>query len=127
MIAVEVVQELAHRVDPRRFRRQIKDRRIMATVGVVAHFEFKPGHEAEVESFFQDGKLVVDGQPATTLWFAFRLGLTTYGAFAAFANEADRDALLAAGGPKSARTNAHLFERPPSFEKVDIVAARTPG
>jgi hypothetical protein len=98
----------------------------MATVGVLARFEFKPGNEAEVESFFRHGQLVVEGQPATTLWFAFRLGLTTYGAFAAFANEADRDALLSAGGPQSARTNAQLFERPPSFEKVDIVAARTP-
>ena len=46
----------------------------------------KPGNEAEVESFFQHGKLVVEGQPATTLWFAFRLGLTTYGAFAVFAD-----------------------------------------
>ena len=33
--------------------------------------------------------------------------------------------LLAAGGPRASRQNADLFEHPPSFEKVDIVAART--
>jgi hypothetical protein len=97
----------------------------MDTVGVLAKFEFKAGNEAAVERFFRQGQLVVQGQPETTQWFAYRLGTTTYGAFATFANEEDRDALLSAGGPRSSRENADLFEHPPSFEKVDIVAART--
>jgi hypothetical protein len=67
----------------------------------------------------------VEGQPETTQWFAYRLGATTYGAFAVFANDEDREALLLAGGPRASRANADLFERAPLFEKVDIVAART--
>jgi hypothetical protein len=97
----------------------------MVTVGVLAKFEFKAGNEAAVEQFFRQGQLVVEGQPETTQWFAYRLAATTYGAFAVFANDEDRQALLAAGGPRASRESADLFERAPSFEQVDIVAART--
>jgi hypothetical protein len=97
----------------------------MVTVGVTARFEFKPGNEAAVEQLFNDGRCVVQGQPETTQWFAYRLGPTIYGAFAVFANDADREALLSAGGPRASRESAELFERPPSFEKVDLVAIRT--
>jgi hypothetical protein len=97
----------------------------MVTVGVLATFEFTAGREAAVEQFFRQGQLVVEGQPDTTQWFAYRLGATTYGAFAVFANDEDRDALLSAGGPRASRESAFLFEREPMFEKVDIVAART--
>jgi hypothetical protein len=97
----------------------------MLTVGVLAKFEFKAGNDAAVDRFFQQGQLVVEEQPSTTQWFAYKIGATTYGAFAVFAGEEDREALLAAGGPRASRQNADLFEHPPSFEKVDIVAVRT--
>lgn len=77
----------------------------MVTVGVLAHFHFKPGSESAAEQFFQNGRIVVDQQPVTTVWFAFRLGPTTYGAFAAFASDEDREALLSSGGPKLAASN----------------------
>jgi hypothetical protein len=99
----------------------------VATVGVLAQFEFKPGNEEFAEQFFTDGKLLVEHQPATTMWFAFQLAPNEYGAFAAFANEADRDALLAAGGPKLAAENRARFSQPPTFEKVDILATRLAG
>ena len=97
----------------------------MVTVGVLAKFEFKAGNEAAVERFFRQGQLVVQGQPETTQWFAYRLGATTDGAFAVFANDEDREALLSAGGPRASRESAELFENASTFEKVDIVAART--
>jgi hypothetical protein len=99
----------------------------VVTVGVLAHFEFTPGSEEFAERFFDDGKLLVESQPATTMWFAFRLGPNSYGAFAAFANDADRDALLSSGGPKLAAENRARFSQPPTFEKVDILAARPAG
>ncbi|MGI9009099.1 MAG: hypothetical protein ACR2FU_23420 [Streptosporangiaceae bacterium] len=99
----------------------------MVLVGVLAKFEFKAGNEEAAERFFQGGKLVVEGQPATTQWFAFHLAATTYGAFAVFACEEDREALLSSGGPRASRESANLFARAPSFEKVDIVAARALG
>jgi hypothetical protein len=97
------------------------------TVGVLARFDFEPGNEAFAEQFFAAGRLVVEGQPATTMWFAYRLGANEYGAFAAFASEADRDALLSAGGPRLAAENRDRFARPPSFQKFDILTARYAG
>jgi hypothetical protein len=93
-------------------------------VGVLARFEFKVETADAAQEFFDNGKLVVEGQPTTTRWYAFRITPTMYGAFAVFATEADRDALLAAGGPKASRANEDLFAQPPTFELVDIVTAR---
>jgi hypothetical protein len=96
----------------------------MVTVGVLSSFEVKLGLEQDVADFFQEGLPLVEAQPSTTVWFAFRLGETTYGAFAAFADAADRDALLASGGPQLSRKYAHLFTQAPSFDKVDVLQAR---
>ncbi len=105
---------------------RLKETAQMVNVGVVAHFEFKAGQDDAAEQFFRNGLVVVEGQPETTLWYAFRDGANTYGAFAVFASEEDREALLAAGGPRASTANASLFEQPPTFRKVDIVAAREP-
>ncbi len=96
----------------------------MNVVGVLATFETHPGTDAEVRQFFAEGLSIVEQQPPATKWFAFRIGPTTYGAFATFANEDDRAALLASGGPKSAVTNAHLFAEPPTFDLVDMLEER---
>ena len=47
-------------------------------------------------------------------------------AFAVFATEADRDALLSAGGPVLSKTYGHLFAVPPTFDKADIIEYRAP-
>ncbi len=96
----------------------------MTTVAVLARFDFKPGKEDEAEQFFQTGSAIVDKQPETTRWYAFRLGPCAYGAFAVFGSEEDRDALLASGGPSEARANADFFSQAPTFEKVEVVAVR---
>lgn len=96
----------------------------MTTVGVLAHFEFKAGKEVAAQQFFDNGKLTVEDQPTSTRWYAFRVGPNTYGAFAVFASDEDREALLSSGGPKASQANAELFETAPSFKKVDILAAR---
>jgi len=94
------------------------------TVGVLAKFIIKPGMGDEFMKFVNEGLLVVGRQPVTTLWIGFRITDTKYGAFAAFATEADREALLAAGGPRLAPKYGYIFAEPLSFEKVDIVASR---
>jgi quinol monooxygenase YgiN len=99
----------------------------MVTVGVVARFEAKPGTDAEMERFFHNGLSIVETQPSTTMWFAFRTGPTSYGAFAVFETDADREALLSAGGPKLSAEYAKLFAQPPSFEKADVLEARYAG
>ena len=52
----------------------------MVSVGVLGRFEVKPGLEQDVADFFKEGLPLVEAQPSTTVWFAFRLSETTYGA-----------------------------------------------
>jgi quinol monooxygenase YgiN len=99
----------------------------MVTVGVLARFEAKPGNEAAVERFFNEGRLIVQRGKASTAWYAFRLGPTTFGAFAAFADEEARHALLSVGGPVLAERHPELFAEPPTFEMADVLAAKLPG
>ncbi|MGA5305668.1 antibiotic biosynthesis monooxygenase [Nucisporomicrobium flavum] len=94
---------------------------------MLAKFEFLPGYEEEISRFFAEGRVIVEGQPASTGWYAARLGPSAYVAFAVFATEADRDALLAAGGPVLSKTYGHLFAVPPTFELADIVEHRAPA
>ena len=96
----------------------------MVSVGVLASFEAEAGSASEIADFFNEGLALVDAQPECTVWFAFRLNETTYGAFAAFANERDRDTLLSAGGPQLSKKYRHLFTSPPTFDKVDLLEAR---
>jgi hypothetical protein len=95
-----------------------------ASVGVLAHSEFLPGHDQEIAEFFTEGRIIVEGQPRQTTWYAFRFSATSYAAFAAFASEADRESLLSAGGPKLSASVVHVFARPPTFDKIDIVESR---
>ena len=46
----------------------------MVTVALYVKLEAKPGKEAEVESFLQGGLAIVQEEPATTAWFAIRIG-----------------------------------------------------
>jgi hypothetical protein len=60
------------------------------TVALLVRLEAKPGKEAEVESFLRGGLSIVENEPATTTWFAIRLGPTTFGIFDAFPDQAGR-------------------------------------
>ena len=93
-------------------------------MAVVARFETQPGADVEIQDFFSRGHAIVEQQPASTMWIAYRTGPTSFGAFAAFASEQDRDALLSAGGPKMTREFTTLFVGAPTFEKADVVASR---
>jgi quinol monooxygenase YgiN len=67
----------------------------MVTVALLVKLEAKPGKEAEVESFLRGGLAIVREEPATTAWFALRMGPSTYGIFDAFPDDAGRQAHLA--------------------------------
>jgi hypothetical protein len=94
------------------------------TVGVLATFDVTPGAHERVAAFFAEGLPLVERQPDSTVWFAFRASDTSYGAFAAFANDADRRALLSAGGPQLAQKYHDLFASRPTFVEVDVLEAR---
>ena len=100
----------------------------MVKVALLVRLEAKPGKEAAVESFLRGGLPLAQGEPATTAWFAIRLGPSTFGIFDAFPDEAGRQAHLS--GPIAAALMAQaseLLAQPPVIEKVDVLAAKLPG
>ncbi len=100
----------------------------MVKVALFVRLEAKPGKEADVESFLLGGLAVVQQEPATTAWFAIRLGPSTFGIFDAFPDEAGRQAHLSGQVAAALMAKAsELFFQPPVIEKVDVLAAKLPG
>jgi quinol monooxygenase YgiN len=99
----------------------------MVTTGLWVRLEAKPGKEAEVENFLRAGLPVVQEEPATTAWFALRLGPNIFGIFDAFPNENGREAHLSGRVAAALKQKAgDLFSKPPEIQKVDVIAAKLP-
>jgi len=97
----------------------------MVTVGLFVRLEARKGKEQEVATFLSGALPLAQQEPATTTWFALRIGPSTFGIFDAFPNEEGRQAHLA--GPIAAALMAkasELLSAPPSIEKVDVLAAK---
>ncbi len=97
----------------------------MVKVGLWVRLEAKPGKESEVENFLRAGLAVVQQEPATTTWFALRLGPSTFAIFDAFPDDAGRQAHLSGRVAAALMAKAsELLSKPPSIEKVDVLAVK---
>lgn len=97
------------------------------TKSVLVRIEAKPGREQEVEDFLTGALPLALEEPATTAWFAIKLGPSTFGIFDAFPDDSGRDAHL--DGPIAAALMQHvgdLYESP-TLEKPDVIASKLPG
>ena len=97
----------------------------MVRVGLLVRLQAKPGKEAEVASSLESGLALANQEAATVVWFALRLGPSTFGIFDAFADDAGRKAHL--GGQIAAALMAKaadLLAEPPKIEQVDVLAAK---
>ena len=100
----------------------------MVKVALFVRLEAKPGKEADVESFLLGGLPIVREEPATTAWFAVRIGPSTFGIFDAFPDEAGRQAHLSGKVAAALMANAaELLAKPPAIEKIDVLAAKLPA
>jgi quinol monooxygenase YgiN len=98
------------------------------TVGLLVRLEAKPGKEAAVEKFLNDGLALVQQEPATTAWFAVRFGPTTFGIFDVFPDDAGRQAHLSGQVAAALMRQApDLFAQPPTIEQISILADKLPG
>ena len=99
----------------------------MVTTALYVRLEAKSGKESEVENFLRGGLAVVQEEPATTAWFALRMGPSTFGSFDAFPDDAGRQAHLSGrvAAALMAKASEPLAE-PPSIAKVDVLAAKLP-
>jgi quinol monooxygenase YgiN len=100
----------------------------MVKVALFVHLEAKPGKEKDVENFLLEGLSLVEEEPATTAWFGIRLGPSTFGIFDAFPSEAGRQAHLSGKVAAALMARAgELFAKPPSIDKIDVLASKLPG
>jgi len=99
----------------------------MVKVALYVRLEAKPGKEAEVEAFLRSGLAIVEGEPQTTVWFAIKMGNSTFGIFDAFPDEAGRQVHLSGQVAAALMAKApELLAQPPVIEKVDVLAAKLP-
>jgi quinol monooxygenase YgiN len=99
----------------------------MVKVGLLVLLEAKAGKEQEVESFLAGGLSIVEGEPATTAWFAIRVGPSTFGIFDVFPDEAGRQAHLSGRVAAALMAKAgDLLSKPPSIQRLDVLAAKLP-
>jgi quinol monooxygenase YgiN len=97
----------------------------MLTLALFARLEAKPGKEHEVASFLAQGLQLANQETTTPVWFALKLGPTTFGIFDAFENEAGRQAHLTGPIAKALMANApELLASPPVIDKLEVLGAK---
>ena len=95
------------------------------TLGVLALVEAKPGKEAEVEAFLQSGRSIVEQEPGTVVWYAFRVNESTFGIFDAFTDEEGRQAHLSGQIPAAlGEVGPQLLAKDPDIRLVDVLAVK---
>ncbi len=97
----------------------------MVHVALLARLEAKPGKEEAVAALLKGALPLANAEPATTVWFALKLGPSTFGIFDAFADESGRQAHLAGQIAAALMAKApELLAQPPTIERVDVLAAK---
>ena len=100
----------------------------MLALALFARLEAKPGKENDVAAFLDQGLQLANQESTTPVWFALRLGPTTFAIFDAFRDEGGRQAHL--GGPiaKALMANApDLLASPPVIERLEVLGAKLPA
>lgn len=100
----------------------------MVHVGLMVRLEAKPGKETALSEFLTGGLALALNEPETIVWFALRLGPTTFGIFDAFPGEPGRQAHLSGPIADALMKKApDLLAGQPKIERVDVLAAKMPG
>src|SRR5262245_19516774 len=97
----------------------------MLSLGSFVRLEAQAGREKEVAAFLKQGLQMANQEPTTPLWFALRLGPSTFGVFDAFHDESGRQAHLNGPIAKALMAQApELFAVPPAIERTEILQAK---
>lgn len=100
----------------------------MLNVGLFVRLEAKPGKEAEVAAFLKQGLQMANQETTTPLWFALRLGPSTFAIFDAFRDETGRQAHLNGPIAKALMAKAaDLLAKPPEIAQVDVLGEKLPS
>jgi quinol monooxygenase YgiN len=99
----------------------------MYKLALLVRLEAKAGKENDVAKFLESGLALANQETTTPIWFALRLGPTTFGVFDAFTDESGRQAHLNGPIAKALMAKAgELFATPPVIENVEVLGAKLP-
>lgn len=97
----------------------------MDKFGLLALLEARAGKESEVEDFLKSAQPLAASEPATSTWYAVKLGHGKFGIFDTFRDEEGRNAHLSGEIAKALFARAEeLFAKPPQVEKLEILASK---
>lgn len=97
----------------------------MDTRAILALLEAKPGKEQELEAFLKSAQPLAEAEPATTTWYAVKLGPARFGIFDTFKDDAGRQAHLSGEIAKALFAKAdELLARAPQVEILEILASK---
>ena len=97
----------------------------MDTRAILALLEAKPGKEQELEAFLKSAQPLAEAEPATTTWYAVRLGPGRFGIFDTFKDDAGRQAHLSGEIAKALFAHAdELLAKAPQIEMLEILASK---
>lgn len=95
------------------------------TLGILALVEAKPGKEQQVWDFLNGGHEIVEAEPGTKTWYAFRVDDKTFGIFDTFESEEGRQAHLNGAIPAAlAAHGPELLAKDPDIRPVEIIAVK---
>lgn len=99
----------------------------MLKVALFARLEARQGKENAVAEFLARGLELANREATTPLWFALRLGPSTFAIFDAFEDETGRQNHLNGEIAKALMAHApELLATPPSIERLDVLGAKLP-
>jgi quinol monooxygenase YgiN len=99
----------------------------MIKVALLVRLEAKSGKESAVDEFLRGGLALVQQEPATSTWYAIKLGPSTYGIFDTFPDDAGRQAHLTGRVAAALMAKApELLAQPPAIEKAEVLATKPP-
>src|SRR5206468_11679413 len=99
----------------------------MLSLGLFVRLEAKPGKEKDVAAFLMQALQMANQEATTPLWFALRLGPSTFAVFDSFHDESGRHAHLNGPIAQALMANApKLLSAPPSIERTEVLGAKLP-
>jgi quinol monooxygenase YgiN len=100
----------------------------MVKVALLVRLEAKPGQEKALEDFLKSALPLANQEMFTPVWFALKIGPSTFGIFDAFADDSGRQAHLAGQIAAALMAKAgELLAQAPRIEQVDVLAVKLAG
>ena len=97
----------------------------MLKLSLFARLEAKPGKEDDVAAFLKQGLEMANRETTTPVWFALKLGPSSFAVFDAFRDETGRESHLNGPIAKALMSQAaSLLTVPPVIERADVIGAK---